>query len=138
MKSNMKSYSYQATLAFLGLLCATTVIFTLWAGNPPWATFRIIDILPWLPWTSSPYFVLAAMAHVSKKSISASNIVLSSSLLVGALNIFLMINAYVQQNRSGELWLAVPLYELLACIPVFIVVRLVRKSTMRGTPNQAL
>jgi hypothetical protein len=49
-----------------------------------------------------------------------------------------MSTAYVKENRSGELWLAVPLYELLACVPLFVTVILINKSTTKKAPNQAL
>ena len=131
----MKSFSYIATSCTLVVLSAISVIFTLWAGNHPGETFHIMAILPWLPWTSAPYIALAALLHVSRRSIRAANIVLICSLVVGCLNIFLMSTAYVEEDRSGELWLAVPLYELLACVPLFVAVILVKNSTTKKTPK---
>jgi hypothetical protein len=100
--------------------------FTFWAAGPSWSVSHLINLLPWILWTSSPYIALAAMMHIARQSHRASNIVLFSSILIGIINLTLLVYTGVLEKTSGELWLVVPLYELLICIPILIAVLFAR------------
>ena len=137
-ETNMKRRDCSAAFSLLACLSMISIAFTLWSGNPPWAPFRIGPLLPWLPWMVSPYLALAGMIRFSITSRAASGVSIVGAVVICCLNVLLMGHAYHTQNHSGELWLAVPLYELLACIPLLIVVLVLKKTTTHGTPNQAL
>jgi hypothetical protein len=134
----MYNNPYKPTYYLLGILSLVTIIATIWAGNPPEAQFRIFPLLPWLPWTSSTYIALAGMLHISRNSKRASQIVMCSAMLIGAVNILLISAAVGHGERSGQLWMVVPLYELVGSVPLLIVVLLIKAFSKAGTPNQAL
>lgn len=132
----MSQNPYKSTFYLLGFLSLVTAIFTFWAADPSWAASHMIDLLPWFPWTSSPYIALAAMVHITRQSHRASTIVLFSSILIGIFNSIMMGYTIFWLKTSNELWLFVPLYELLACIPILILVLLVRSFSKTNEPKQ--
>lgn len=134
---NLIQNPYKSTYYLLGLFSLATASCTFWAAGPSWTASHMIGLLPWLPWTSSPYIALAAMVHITRQSNRAAKIVLFSSILFGIFNSIILGYAIIGQKQSGELWLVVPLYELLACIPISIVVLLAnRKAKPVNKPDR--
>lgn len=127
MKRPLLALSY----CLLGLLSLLSVWFAWWAGHSPSHVFRFIDILPWLIWLPSPYVALAILLYTTRDSRKAVPAVVCGAVIIGSVSTYLMFEAYSRNDKSGMIWLAVPFYELIGCLLVFIITVLIRYASGR-------
>jgi hypothetical protein len=136
----VKASLLYVTYILLGMLVLVSIAFTIWAASPPGIPSpSLTALLPWFLWMAAPYLLITTALYKSRDSIRAVRVLACGALVVGAISMFLMYGAYSKADHSGQLWLVVPLFELLGCILVWITARIVRTFEKNPRlPNQAL